>query len=131
MNLSVGFATAGEVARSRHGDCTEYGVLLAALGRGAGIPTRVVAGLAYVDGMAGHQQVFGGHMWTQFWIQGRWVDLDAAFGQIEVDPTHIVLATSDGGDTGIADLVTNLWLSLGQLKITVLDVKTAATAPAP
>jgi hypothetical protein len=128
IDLSVGFATAGEVARSRHGDCTEYGVLLAALGRGAGIPTRVVAGLAYVEGFGGRRQIFGGHMWAQFWINGRWVDLDAAFDQVDVDPTHIALAVSDAGDSGIADLVSNLWMSLGTLDIEVLEVKTEKEA---
>lgn len=119
--LSVGFATASEVARSKEGDCTEHGVLLAALGRAVGIPTRLVTGLVYVDDYQRNLHVFGGHMWTQFWIEGRWVDLDAAQRQTEVDATHIAFSISDGGNMGVADLVNSLWLNLGKMRITVLD----------
>ena len=67
-DLSVGFATASEVARTGQGDCTEHAVLLAAMLRAEGIPSRVVSGLIYVDRFLGHRQVFGYHMWTQAWI---------------------------------------------------------------
>ena len=66
-------------------------VLLAALGRGAGIPTRLVTGLIYVDEWHNVRRIFGRHMWTQFYIDGRWIDLDAAQNQTEIKPTHIAL----------------------------------------
>lgn len=100
-DLSVGFASASEVARTQQGDCTEHGCLLAAMLRGAGIPSRTVTGLVYADQFAGHEGVFGFHMWAQAWIQtdedkGYWVDVDAAMpGQIQgFDATHIALTTS-------------------------------------
>jgi hypothetical protein len=117
-NLSVGFASAGEVARSKEGDCTEHGVLLAALGRAAGIPTRVVAGFVYADEFLGKNNVFVGHMWTQFYLDGQWVDVDAALRQDDVDPTHLALAVSDAGDNGVADLAGSIWM--GKPKITVV-----------
>jgi len=122
-NLNVGFATASEVARSKQGDCTEHGVLLAALGRALGIPTRTVMGVAYIDQFMGRQNVFCGHLWTQFWIKGQWVDLDPALKQTDVEPTHIALMTSSPGDAGIADLVCSIFLSLHKLKISVVEVK--------
>ncbi|HOW72744.1 MAG TPA: transglutaminase domain-containing protein [Phycisphaerae bacterium] len=123
-NLSVGFATASEVARSREGDCSEHGILLAALGRAKGIPTRVVTGLVYADGgFGGQQQVLVGHMWSQFWIEGEWVDLDAALRQTDVDPTHITMSVSANGDAGLADMVTSTWLNLGRLKIEVIETE--------
>jgi hypothetical protein len=122
-NLSVGFATASEVARSREGDCTEHGVLLAALGRAVGIPSRIVTGIVYTDEFAGEQNVFVGHLWTQFWLDGEWVDVDAAFNQTDVDPTHIALGVSAAGDSGLADLVTSGWMSLNKLGLKVLEVK--------
>ena len=120
-NLSIGFATASEAARSREGDCTEHGILLAALGRAMGFPTRVVTGVVYADEFAGRGKVFVGHLWTQFWIEGQWVDLDAARGETVVDPTHIALSISDAGDTSLADLVNSVWLNLGNLKLTVVS----------
>ena len=52
-NLDVGFASASEVCRNKEGDCSEHAVLLAALGRACGIPSRIVCGVVYVP-------VFGG-----------------------------------------------------------------------
>lgn len=122
-NLSVGFASASEVARSKEGDCTEHGILLAALGRAVGIPTRIVTGVVYTEEFAGKRNVFVGHLWTQFWLDGEWVDVDAAFGQTDVDPTHIALGVSAAGDTGMADLVTSGWLSLSKVGLKVLGVE--------
>jgi hypothetical protein len=122
-NLSVGFASASEVARSKEGDCTEHGILLAALGRASGIPSRIVTGIVYTDEFSGRRDVFVGHLWTQFYLDGEWVDVDSAFGQTDVDPTHIALGISAAGDTGLADLVTSGWLSLNKVGLKVLEVQ--------
>ena len=120
-SLNVGFATASEVARSREGDCTEHGVLLAALGRACGIPSRIVTGLVYTRDFAGRSNVLVGHLWTQFWIDGRWVDVDSALRQhTNVDATHIAMAIGSAGDDGFADMIAATWLSLGRLDIQVI-----------
>jgi transglutaminase-like putative cysteine protease len=72
-DYEVPFATADEVARTLEGDCTEMGVLTAALGRAAGIPTRVAFGLVYDPENPG----FGGHLWTEAYVDGRWEIFDA------------------------------------------------------
>ncbi|MGQ9650700.1 MAG: transglutaminase-like domain-containing protein [Phycisphaerae bacterium] len=130
-NLNVGFATASETARSKEGDCTEHGVLLAALGRAAGIPTRLVTGIVYTRHFAGKEGVFVGHLWTQFFIDGQWIDLDPALGQTVADPTHIAMSLSDAGDSGIADMVSSVWLNMGELKIEVLDGPTRKVSSRP
>lgn len=93
-NLGVGYASALEVARNPEGDCTEHAVLVAALGRSLGIPTRVVDGLAYAPGFAGKQQVFVPHAWAQAWVDGRWQSFDAALGGF--DAGHIAFSTGNG-----------------------------------
>lgn len=122
-NLSVGFGTASEVARSKEGDCTEHGTLLAALGRGAGLPSRIVMGMVYADRFGDKTNVFVGHLWTQFHIDGQWVDYDSALGQTDVDPTHIALGLGSANSEGLADLVTSGWLNLPKLKIEVVEIK--------
>lgn len=72
-DYEVGFATADEVARTLEGDCTEMGVLSAAMGRTLGIPTRVCFGLVYDPDNPG----FGGHLWTEAYIEGKWQTFDA------------------------------------------------------
>lgn len=93
-DLSVGYASALEVAKNPQGDCTEHAVLLAALGRARGIPTRVVDGIVYVEHYAGREHVFVPHAWTQAWIDGRWRGFDAALRGF--DAGHLALSVGDG-----------------------------------
>lgn len=123
-NFNVGFATASEVAVSHEGDCTEHGILLAALARACGIPSRVVMGLAYAETFGGKPNVMVGHMWAQLWIDGRWVDVDAALRRhTQVDPAHIALNVSACDTMSFADMFSEILLSLGRLDVQVVDVK--------
>ena len=122
-SLNVGFATASEVARTKEGDCSEHGVLLAALGRINGLPSRVVVGLAYVPVFGGQDDIFGYHMWTQFFIDGRWIDFDAALRETECSPIRIAFATSSLQDSGLADLSLPLITKLGAIDLKVLEIE--------
>ncbi len=122
-NLGVGFASASEVARNKEGDCSEHAVLLAALGRALGVPSRVVTGLVYVPRFGDAKDVFGFHMWTQFYIAGRWVDFDAAQGESDCNPTHIALATSSMRDVTMAEFAFRLLGVIGQIEINVESVE--------
>ncbi|HJU39362.1 MAG TPA: transglutaminase-like domain-containing protein [Tahibacter sp.] len=93
-NLSVGYASALETVKTREGDCTEHALLLAALGRALGIPTRVVDGLAYTSSFGNAQRVFVPPAWTTAWIDGRWQSFDAALDGF--DAGHIALGVGDG-----------------------------------
>lgn len=126
-DLSVGLGSASEVARTRRGDCTEYSVLLAALLRADGIPSRTVMGVMYIEEYHGHRKGFLGHMWTQAWLPGdngpgRWVDLDATLPGRASDAARIafaVCAMEDGRDGG--NSLVELSFRLSGLRIRVLD----------
>jgi hypothetical protein len=122
-NLEVGFATASEVARSREGDCSEHAVLLAAMGRAKGLPSRVVAGLVYVPELEGKTNVMGYHIWTQFHLRGHWVDFDAALGESECAPTRIALMTASLEDASLTELGLALLDYVGQVEIKVTKVE--------
>lgn len=97
-SLSVGFATAAETAVQKAGDCTEHAVLVAALARAAGMPSRVVGGLVYAENLpAVPEGGFGYHMWTEVYV-GEWLPLDAALGGH--DATHLALVRSDLNSPG-------------------------------
>lgn len=131
-NLSVGFATAGETARTRQGDCTEHAVLLAALLRAAGIPSRCVSGIVYADGFMGSRQVFAYHMWAQAWSAdpqaadepGIWMDLDAAIPTGDpdrpFDATHIALAVHDMNEPEMVNLMVPLLPLMNRFDVQVL-----------
>ncbi|AMV16893.1 transglutaminase-like domain-containing protein [Planctomyces sp. SH-PL14] len=92
--FSVAMATATEVAESLTGDCTEHSVLLAALLRAKGIPSRVAIGLVYVDPI----KAFGGHMWTEAYVDGAWVPFDSALEIVDVRSGHLKMGDSDLSD---------------------------------
>jgi transglutaminase-like putative cysteine protease len=124
--MDVGFATASEVAANRRGDCSEHGVLLAALARAAGLPARGVSGIVEVPEEAtdaNGTSAFGYHMWTQVHIDGQWVDVDAALRQTDCDPTHIALAIMSLNEAGLVDSISALFPLLGRLQIDVVDVQ--------
>ena len=119
-NLEVYFAPASKVLASHQGDCTEHAVLLAALARARGLPSRVLTGLTQVrrDG----RDIFGYHAWTEVWIDGKWISLDAALQQAPVDVSHIALAVSAVNDADpMADVAGGLIRVLGNLQIQLLQ----------
>jgi len=79
---TVSIPNALQVLDERQGDCNEHAVLFAALARAVGIPTRVVAGVVYLDG------AFYYHAWDEVWLR-RWVAVDPVFDQFPADPTHV------------------------------------------
>jgi len=120
-SLSVGYASAVEVAASREGDCSEHAVLTAALCRAVGIPAQVVTGLAYVSEWSTFENGFGGHAWVQVYIGDKWVGLDAAFrgtGRGGYDAGHITLAAGSGNPEDFLNLIN----TMGQFKIEKVTV---------
>jgi hypothetical protein len=118
-NFQVTFAPASEVARRLAGDCTEHGVLTAAMCRAAGVPARVVVGLVYAEPLGG----FAFHLWNEVYVNRRWVAVDATYHQTEVDATHIKLA--DSSLDGVATFETFLPVArvLGKMTIVPVEVR--------
>ncbi len=115
-NMDIGFASALEVCRNREGDCTEHAVLLCALCRAAGIPSRVAMGLVCIG------NAFGGHAWTEVWTDGDWYALDGTLGQGSVDPTHITLGRMALEDNAGPEGFLGLLQGLGNLEIDPVEV---------
>ena len=116
-SMGVAFATAHETCRSRSGDCSEHAVLLAALARAEGIPSRVAMGLTYVGG------IFGGHAWTEVYIDGEWIALDGTNGLGSVDASHIRFGVSELDGLGMgAEMFASL-IGLANLEIVVLETE--------
>lgn len=84
--------TAGEAARSKHGDCRHAAILLCALCRAAALPSRTATGLVYIErskGGSGRSPYLGFHMWTEVFIDGQWIGLDGTLGKGGISPGHI------------------------------------------
>ena len=119
-NLDIYFAPASKVLSGHQGDCTEHAVLLAAMARARGLPSRLATGLTQVN--RNGQDIFGYHAWTEIWIDGQWVALDAALRQAPVDVSHIALAVSAVNDSEpMADVAGGLIRAVGNLQVEVLE----------
>lgn len=133
-SLDVGLASASETCRTQEGDCTEHAVLLAAILRYYGVPSRIASGLIYAEEFAGRARIFGYHMWTQALIKDadgvlRWVDLDATLPpNTPFDATHIALSISPMNDGDVINSMATLAPLLGRLEI---EVESTAHDPAP
>jgi hypothetical protein len=127
-DMSVGFGTATETAKSREGDCTEHACLLAALGRVRGLPARVACGLVYVPHYEGHDNVLGFHMWAQFYIDGHWEDYDAALTDGATPYWRLGFVATELNDISMSDFTMQLTRWMSGLKVTVES--TTPMAPA-
>jgi len=93
---------------NRVGDCNEHAVLLAALARAAGIPTRIEAGLVYLKGR------FYYHAWNLMYL-GKWITADSLFGQLPADVSHLRFAT------GSPEQQLDLMGIIGKIRLTVMQ----------
>jgi hypothetical protein len=113
--VTFGVPSALQVLESRTGDCNEHTQLFVAMARAAGIPTRIAAGLAYVDGK------FYYHAWPEV-LLGDWVPVDPTFGQFPADASHLRFVI--GGLTRQTELLR----LMGNLNIDVLSVNGASAS---
>ena len=94
---------------NRMGDCNEHSVLLAALARAVGIPAAVEAGLVYLTDR------FYYHAWNMVYI-GEWISVDALFGQIPADVTHLRFTSTS------THLPMDLIGLIGKVKIHIMEM---------
>jgi hypothetical protein len=119
-SYEVAFATADEVARTLEGDCSEMGVLAAAMCRAAGIPSRIVFGFVYD---ANHEG-FAGHLWPEVYADGRWQPFDTT-GVIDgVQAAYLKVASFSMKDVLNPDELVQVRRTLaGPMRIEVVEAK--------
>ena len=106
----VSIPSALEVLNRREGDCNEHTTLYTALARAVGIPTRMAAGIVYME------NGFYYHAWPEVWLDG-WVPIDPTFNQFPADATHIRFVT------GNLDQQSDIIKLVGKLRVEVLEYK--------
>ena len=106
--ITFGIPSALQVLHARAGDCNEHAQLFVALARAAGIPSRLNAGLAYIDGK------FYYHAWPEVYLHD-WVAVDPTFGQFPADAAHLRFVI--GGLGRQAEMIR----LMGKLRIEVVE----------
>jgi hypothetical protein len=121
-DAEINFAPASQILHDLRGDCRQHAMLTAALCRAAGVPARTAVGLVYVDN-AGRDPKLGFHMWTEVWIKGQWLMLDAVFGAGSVGAGHLKIADHSWQDIQTLAPLLPVTRVLGKVKIQVVSVK--------
>jgi hypothetical protein len=106
----VSIPSAVEVLKQKVGDCNEHTALYAALARSVGLPTRMAAGIVYME------NGFYYHAWPEVWL-GAWIAVDPTLDQFPADATHIRFTT------GNLDRQMELMQLVGKLRVEVLEYK--------
>ncbi len=101
-----------EILEKRSGTSLCHARLYTALARAAGIPTRIVSGLVYVEGHG-----FRYHSWAESYV-GYWLPVDPANSEVPANASHIKVVEGDAP----ADLAV-LADSIGAIRARVVDLK--------
>jgi hypothetical protein len=113
---------ASAVLRDLRGDCRQHAMLTAALCRAVGIPSRTAVGLVYAD-EGGRHPMFAFHMWTEVWIKGQWLMLDAVLGKGSVGAGHLKIADLSWQDIQTLAPLLPVLRVIGKVRIEVVEVK--------
>ena len=121
-NFSRGFLSAGQVATEAEGDCTEHAILLAALCRAAGIPSRVAAGLMLLPPAEGQTEpLMAYHMWTLIWTGERWMALDATLPERPQFADRIMVVSSNLASGNEYSCLLPVLQVMGQVDVAIED----------
>ncbi len=121
VNYSQLFSSATEVAEKLEGDCTEHALLLAALGRARGIPSRVVVGLVYAGTPT--EGGFAFHMWNEMAIGDRWIPMDATLARGGTGAARLRITASSLSEVTLTDLIFPIFDLMGQTEIAIVSVE--------
>lgn len=120
---SVGFATAGQIAKDLQGDCRQHAMLMAAMCRAVGVPSRTALGLVYVEEPRTRKPQFGFHMWTEVYSRGGWVAMDATLGEGLVGPGHLKIADHSWQDQQTLAPLLPVIRVMGKLQVKVIEAR--------
>jgi len=122
VNFTEAMASADHVARTLEGDCTEFAMLTAAMCRAAKVPARVAIGFVYgEDDKRG--PFLGYHMWTEVFVRGGWVPLDATLGRGAVGACHLKITDhSWSGVDSLSPLLPVMRVTNGKIAVEVVSV---------
>jgi hypothetical protein len=113
-------APADHVARTLTGDCTEYSMLAAAMCRAQGVPSRTAIGLV----PAGNERKLAFHMWTEVFVRGEWLALDATMGRGSVGPCHVKITDHSWHEVrSMTPLLPVMRVMMAKPRMEVIEVK--------
>ncbi len=122
VSTAVDYLPASRTAEDLRGDCRQHAMLAAALCRAAKIPARTALGLVY-DKDPDKGPVLAFHMWTEVWVQGQWMGIDAVWGEGGVGADHLKITDHAWSDTQTLAPLAAVTRVMGKIKVEVVGVK--------
>jgi hypothetical protein len=116
-SLAYGFAGLEEILDGREGDCTEHALLLVALLRKAGFPSRLAYGLILTE------SGFLGHAWVELFAGGHWRWLDPSFPGGRPYGLKVRLGVMDPAQPIWASLSLSLLQVIGSVEAEILETE--------
>jgi hypothetical protein len=118
-DASAELESASRTLQTMRGDCRHHAMALTAMARAAGIPARTAIGLLYVyrDGPK-----LGFHMWSEVYIDGKWLGLDSTLGRGAVSGTHLKIAEHSWDKVESLAPLLPLTRVIGRMKVAVIKV---------
>lgn len=102
-NAGIGvLRDATEVLKTKEGVCRDYAVLTGTILRAAGIPTKLVSGLVYMEG------AFYYHAWVEVWDGKNWIGVDSTRPIEHFSPRYVKLAQGNVEDAFNFTLLDNV-----------------------
>jgi transglutaminase-like putative cysteine protease len=118
VDQTAALVPADRTARDLRGDCRHAALLTTALCRAEGLPARTAIGLLYVE--RNHRPYLGFHMWTEVWIEGRWLGLDGTPGTAGVGAGHLKVTDHSWHNTASLTPLLPLYRVLGKAAVEVI-----------
>ncbi len=109
------FAPSTEVIREKRGTCVSFAILLTALARACGLPARFVMGYAYLNG------VWGGHAWSEIYVDGTWLPFDSALPSLDVADAARIALVASSLNQGVGEVIMAGQLFFSQIDIQILE----------
>ena len=97
-------------------------MLTASLCRAAKIPARTALGLVY-DNDAAKGPVLAFHMWTEVWVEGQWMGIDAVWGEGGVGADHLKITDHSWSDTQTLRRWARITRMMGKIRVEVKEIK--------
>jgi hypothetical protein len=120
LNFTEAMATADHVARTLEGDCSEFSMLAAAMCKAAGVPARIAIGLVYAELP---RPALAYHMWTEVWVRGQWVAIDATLGRGSIGAMHLKITDHSWHEVqSMTPLLPVMRVMLGKPSVEVIRV---------
>jgi len=111
------FLTPAETLNNLSGDCKAHTALLIAALRQRNVPARAASGLRIVK--ADNEIIAIYHMWSEAWIEDRWLPLDPFAGSIGIGVDHIKFLESSLNTTDRNSAMLPVLRTMKQLTISV------------